>query len=411
MPTRKIVAAPAKSAMFLVLTIEEGSEAEVADILTDVSDLTKAVSFRVPTSDLLCAVGIGSDAWDRLYDAPRPKDLHPFPEIVGLVHTAVSTPGDLLIHLRAASQDMCFELAKHLMKRLGPHVDVVDEVQGFTFFQERDLLGFVDGTANPKNEDAFTVAVVGDQDPTYRGGSYVHVQKYLHDIGAWEALSVTEQKLVIGRTKLEDIELSDEDKPANSHVALNDLDDVDGQACEIIRDNVPFGRVGTEEFGTYFISYPADPGVAETMLENMFLGDPPGHGRPHPGLLHRGHGSLFFAPPRSFLEDPTTVPPRDGAPDADPAGAEFSALGTGHVSDLAADIQGNAPASDNDPVTAPQDVREFPAAVARAKTELHLGLDAAIGYSSHTAETVDLYFRETLTFRVNTSEASVVITR
>ena len=113
--------------------------------------------------------------------------------------------------MRAVSQDMCVELAKHLMKRLGPHMDVVDEVQGFTFFQERDLLGFVDGTANPKNEDAFTVAVVGDQDPTCCGGSYVHVQKYLHDMGAWEALSVTEQELVIGRTKLEDIELSDED--------------------------------------------------------------------------------------------------------------------------------------------------------------------------------------------------------
>ena len=211
MPTQKIVAAPAKSAMFLVLTIEEGSEAEVADILTGVSDLTKAVSFRVPTSDLLCVVGIGSDAWDRLYDAPRPKDLHPFPEIVGPVHAAVSTPGDLLIHLRAVSQDMCFELVKHLMKRLGPHMDVVDEVQGFTFFEERDLPGFVDGTANPEDEDAFTVAVVGDQDPTCCGGSYVHVQKYLHDVGAWEALSVTEQELVIGRTKLEDIELSDED--------------------------------------------------------------------------------------------------------------------------------------------------------------------------------------------------------
>lgn len=306
---------------------------------------------------------------------------------------------------------MCFELAKHLMKRLGPHVDVVDEVQGFTFFEERDLLGFVDGAANPEDEDAFTVAVVGDQDPTCRGGSYVHVQKYLHDMGAWEALSVTEQKLVIGRTKLEDIELSDEDKPANSHVALNDLDHVDGRACEIIRDNVPFGRVGTEEFGTYFISYAADPGVAETMLENMFLGDPPGTYDRILDFSTAVTGSLFFAPPRSFLEDPTTVPPRDGAPDADPAGAEFSALGTGHVSDLAADIQGNAPASDNDPVTAPQDVREFPDAVARAKTVLHLGQDAAIGYSSHTAETVDLYFRETLTFRVNTSEASVVITR
>ena len=221
MPTQKIVAAPTKSAMFLVLTIEEGSEAEVADILTGVSDLTKAVSFRVPTSDLLCAVGIGSDAWDRLYDAPRPKDLHPFPEIVGLVHTAVSTPGDLLIHLRAVSQDMCFELAKHLMKRLGPHVHVEDEVHGFKFFEERDLLGFVDGTANPEGEDACTAALVGDEDPDYRSGSYVLVQKYLHDMTAWEALSVGEQERVIGRSKLEDIEMSDEQKPANSHVALN----------------------------------------------------------------------------------------------------------------------------------------------------------------------------------------------
>ena len=93
MPTQKIVAPPAKAAMFLVLTVNEGAEAQVADVLTGVSDLTKAVSFRVPTSDLLCAVGIGSDAWDRLYDAPCPKDLHPFPEIVGPVHTAVSTPG------------------------------------------------------------------------------------------------------------------------------------------------------------------------------------------------------------------------------------------------------------------------------------------------------------------------------
>ncbi|MGL1831784.1 UNVERIFIED_CONTAM: peroxidase, partial [Acinetobacter sp. HSTU-ASm16] len=143
-----------------------------------------------------------------------------------------------------------------------------------------------------------------------------------------------------------------EDKPANPHVALNDLDDVNGRAREIMRDNMPFGRMGTEEFGTYFISYAADPGVTETMFENMFLGDPPGTYDRILDFSTAVTGSLFFAPPRSFPDDPTTVPPRDGAPDADPAGAEFSALGTGHVSDLAADIQGNAPASDNDPVTA-----------------------------------------------------------
>lgn len=150
MPTQKIVAPPAKAAMFLVLTVNDGAEAEVADVLTEVSDLTKAVSFRVPASDLLCVVGVGHDAWSRLFDAPLPKDLHPFKEFHGDVHSAQATPGDILIHLRAGTQDVCFELAKHLMKRLGPHVHVEDEVHGFKFFEERDLLGFVDGTANPE---------------------------------------------------------------------------------------------------------------------------------------------------------------------------------------------------------------------------------------------------------------------
>ncbi|MDO4919000.1 Dyp-type peroxidase [Kocuria sp.] len=320
MPTQKILAAPAKSAMFLVLSINEGAEAQVAEILTGVSDLTKAVSFRVPASDLLCVVGIGSHAWDRLFDAPHPRQLHPFREIAGPTHTAVATPGDLLIHLRAGTQDVCFELAKHLMRRFGPHVTVEDEVQGFKFFEERDLLGFVDGTANPEGEDAVAAALVGDQDPAYRGGSYVVVQKYLHDMAAWEALSTEEQERVIGRSKLEDIEMSDEQKPANSHVALNDLDDVAGHAREIVRDNMPFGRVGSAEFGTYFIGYAADPAVTETMLENMFLGNPPGT---HDRILDFSTavtGGLFFAPPRSFLDDPSTVPAEPPAPSGPSAG-------------------------------------------------------------------------------------------
>ncbi|RLY93780.1 Dyp-type peroxidase [Kocuria tytonicola] len=307
MTTQKIVAAPAKAAMFLVLTVNEGAESQVADVLTEVSDLTKAVSFRVPTSELMCVVGVGSDAWDRLFDAPRPQDLHPFREIAGPVHTAVATPGDLLIHLRAGTQDVCFELAKHLMKRLGPHVHVVDEVHGFKFFEERDLLGFVDGTANPEGDAAVAAALVGDGDPAYRGGSYVHVQKYLHDMAAWEALSVEEQQRVIGRSKLEDIEMPDEEKPANSHVALNDLDDVAGRPREIVRDNMPFGWVGSEEFGTYFIGYVADPSVTETMLQNMFLGNPRGTYDRILDFSTAQTGGLFFAPPQSFLDDPSSV--------------------------------------------------------------------------------------------------------
>ena len=80
-------------------------------------------------------------------------------------------------------------------------------------------LGFVDGTENPDGPIAVSASQIGDEDPDFAGGCYVHVQKYVHDMASWEALSVTEQERVIGRTKLEDIELDDDVKPANSHVA------------------------------------------------------------------------------------------------------------------------------------------------------------------------------------------------
>ncbi|WP_369066774.1 Dyp-type peroxidase [Kocuria carniphila] len=308
MPTQQILSDPAKAAIFLTLTINESAEDKVADILTDVSALGRAVSFRVPDGDLICVVGVGARAWPRLFEAPLPKHLHEFKEIRGDKHTAVSTPGDLLIHLRARTQDLCFELANQLMNKLGPYTAVVDETHGFKYFDERDLLGFVDGTENPEGKAAVTAAVVSpEEDPNYAGGSYVLVQKYMHPLDEWNALSVEEQERVIGRTKLADIELDDDVKPTNSHVALNDLDPVDGKERKIIRDNMPFGTIGTKEFGTYFIGYAADPEVTETMLEHMFLGNPRGNYDRILDFSTAETGALFFAPPVSFLDDPTTV--------------------------------------------------------------------------------------------------------
>ena len=162
-------------------------------------------------------------------------------------------------------------------------------MHGFRYFDERDLLGFVDGTENPEGGAARAAVLIGDEDPEFAGGSYVIVQKYLHDLTAWNALSVEEQERAIGRTKLNDIELPDEVKPANSHVALNTIVDADGEERQIVRYNMPFGRVGAGEFGTYFIGYARTPDVIEQMLENMFVGKPPGTTDRHPRLLDRGH--------------------------------------------------------------------------------------------------------------------------
>ncbi|NUR90146.1 MAG: Dyp-type peroxidase, partial [Nonomuraea sp.] len=254
------------AAIFLVLTIGEGGEPAVRDVLSDLPALQRTVGFRALDGGLACVAGIGSQAWDRLFDGPRPAELHPFRELVGPRHHAVSTRGDLLLHLRARRMDLCFELAGLIMDRLAGSVSVADETHGFGYFDERDLMGFVDGTENPTGEGA-RVAVTSD-DPVFGGGSYIIVQKYLHDLTRWNALTVEDQEKVIGRTKLANVEMPDAVKPSDSHVALTSLDD----GREIMRFNMPFGDFGKGEFGTYFIGYSDSPSVTELMLDRMFLG-------------------------------------------------------------------------------------------------------------------------------------------
>jgi putative iron-dependent peroxidase len=205
--------------------------------------------------------------------------------------------------MRAAQHDLCFELASQIMDRLAGSVTVVDEVHGFKYFDDRDLLGFVDGTENPTGAAAATAVTVGPEDDAFAGSSYVIVQKYVHDLTAWNALSVEDQERVIGRQKLSNVELPDAVKPSNSHVALNTIVLPDGTQRQILRDNMAFGTVGTREFGTYFIGYAATPAVTEQMLRNMFIGNPPGN---HDRILDFSTaltGTLFFVPTADFLDD------------------------------------------------------------------------------------------------------------
>ncbi len=331
MVTQQVLAPQAKAGMFVVFTVDEGAESAVLDVLADLPGITRGVSFRGPDDGLNCVVGIGADLWDRLYDVPRPAHLHPFEEIVGDKHRAVATPGDLLVHLRSRRMDLCFELARQITGRLSGSAKVVDEVHGFAFFDMRDLLGFVDGTENPEGDDAVKAVLVGDDDPDYAGSSYVIVQKYLHDLDAWGAISVEEQERVIGRTKLDDIELPDDVKPSNSHVALNTIEEPDGTQRQIVRDNMPFGAVGEQEFGTYFIGYAADPGVTEQMLRNMFLGKPPGNYDRILDFSTAVTGCLFFVPTATFLENGPSATPDPPAPPPASAPAPSGSLNIGSL--------------------------------------------------------------------------------
>jgi porphyrinogen peroxidase len=307
-----------RAAIFLVVTVNQGPEAStvVRSLCGDLATLLRAVGFRDLGGRLSCIMGIGSDAWDRLFGEPRPAELHPFREFRSGARHAIATPGDLLFHIRAERMDLCFELATQIMAKLGDAVAPVDEVHGFRFFDARDLLGFVDGTENPTGQAAIDATLIGAEDPPFAGGSYVIVQKYLHDIAGWNALPTEAQERIIGRTKLSDIELDETVKPSWAHSALTVIEE-GGREIKILRDNMPFGRAGEGEFGTYFIGYSRSPRTIERMLENMFVGRPPGNYDRILEFSRAVTGNLFFVPSATFLEEVT--------PDAPPAAEPLSA--------------------------------------------------------------------------------------
>jgi putative iron-dependent peroxidase len=314
-----------RAAIFLIVIVNPGSDnrATLRSFCADLSALIRAVEFRDIEAGLSCVMGIGSQVWDRLFGPPRPAELHPFREIRAGARQAVATPGDLLFHIRAKRMDLCFEMATQIMARIRGAVSPVEEIHGFRYFDDRDLLGFVDGTENPRGEAVVDAALIGEEDATFAGGSYVITQKYLHDLDTWNALSTETQERIIGRTKLSDIELDDSIKPTSAHNALTTIVE-DGKAIQILRDNMPFGQAGQGEFGTYFIGYSRSPRVTEQMLENMFVGRPAGNYDRILDFSRAVTGNLFFVPSATFLDAVTEDEPAVEVPVVATASVESS---------------------------------------------------------------------------------------
>lgn len=326
-----VLAPLTSAAIFLVVCIKPDREsyATVRSLCADLPGIFRAVDFRRIEGGLSCVAGFGSDAWDKLFGNPRPAELHPFREIQSGDRHAVSTPADVLFHIRAKRMDLCFELVTAIMDRIGGAVFAVDETHGFRYFDDRDLLGFVDGTENPRGNAALDAALVpAGGDPSFAGGSYVIIQKYLHDMSQWNALSTEQQERIIGRKKLSDIELSDAAKAPFAHNVLTTVVE-NGKQVEILRDNMPFGKPGHGEFGTYFIGYCRTPRITEQMLKNMFTGNPPGNYDRILDFSRAVTGSLFFAPSLTFLEnlgDEESSAISDDPPQAEPVPSSSSSM-------------------------------------------------------------------------------------
>lgn len=293
---------------------DQNVEAVFQRICALVLNLNNSGDTRFPDSGATCVMGIGYDAWLQLgLPVPLPKELENFEPIVGEKHIAVATRGDLHFHIKGSTSSICYDMAATLAQILDPVAVSVEEVHGFRYWDGRSILGFVDGTENPKGDKRAFFGLVGDDEPAYTGGSYLFVQKYIHDLKAFKALSVEEQEKVFGRSKENDVEMPDDLKPSNSHIALTNV----GDDLKIIRDNLPFGNMSTNEMGTYFIAYASTFSTVKKMLDNMFIGSPKGNYDRLLDFSTPKTGTLFFVPSASFLKNIASgAPAQEAVPSA-----------------------------------------------------------------------------------------------
>jgi len=263
-------------------------------------NLNNSANVRFPVSRASCVMGIGYEAWLKLeLPTPLPTELANFAPIVGSKHTAVATKGDLHFHIRADTTSICYDMAEAISDVLSPVAVSIEEIHGFRYWDSRSILGFVDGTENPHGQDRDFFSLIADEDPDYKGCSYLFTQKYLHNLSAWKGLTTEDQEKVIGRYKASDIEMADDVKPADSHIALANV----GDELKIVRDNMPFGNMSTNEMGTYFIAYASTFTTVQKMLTNMFIGSPEGNYDRILDFSTAKTGTLFFVPTFNMIDD------------------------------------------------------------------------------------------------------------
>ena len=302
MNPQNVIDTPNNNTAFMVWCFKENADIKPVfqRICALMSNLNNTAQVRTNASKASVVMGISYSAWKKLkLPKPLPKELVEFKPITGARHTAVATPGDLHFHIRAAHQSYCIDMVAAISTTLSPVANCIEEVHGFRYWDGRSILGFVDGTENPYGADRAFFGIVGDNDKKYKGGSYLFVQKYIHDLVAWRALPVSEQEKVIGRSRDNDIEMTDDVKPSNSHSTLANV----GDDFKVVRDNMPFGNMANNEMGTYFIAYASTFSTVNKMLTRMFIGAPKGN---HDRILDFSTaktGTLFFCPSADMLDD------------------------------------------------------------------------------------------------------------
>ena len=296
-----ILPLPSNHARFIVLRLKDLSIDGLKEQLAAMFTTRDRLITQHPQSEIKTAVAFGPELWAKLYDQ-SPEGFKQLEPIHGSFEMPV-VPADVLIHIASARTDICFALSQSFFEGIQDQVEVLDERVCFRNFDGRDLTGFIDGTENPQfPDDRGETALLSEEAGIFADGSFVFAQRYAHDLDKWKKLKVDAQEHVMGRTKLESIELDDDVKPNNAHIARTVVEDDEGEELEILRHSLPYGD-GRGDQGLFFIAYTKDLTRIDKMLVRMFGTSGDGI---HDRLLHfvtALDGAYYFAPSEELLEE------------------------------------------------------------------------------------------------------------
>lgn len=285
--------------LYMLFNANDGREDFIRGVLGQIPALFDALSERFSEAMLTGMVAVGSNYWDELYPNQRPALLRPFP---AMEHEGVSMPGepfDLLVQIRSDRSDVNHLMGLQIMALFANSVELVEQHKGFRYLDGRDLIGFVDGSTNPNGMKKRKVALVGDDDPAFAGGSYIHIQRYRHNLRRWENVDVLEQEKVIGHTKIKNQSFAHSKKLPTCHSKRAALVDENGNKLEILRQSMPYGHMKLQ--GQFFVSCCKTPEYFEKILLSMVKGDGEGNCDALLNYTQAELGAAFFAPSRTFL--------------------------------------------------------------------------------------------------------------
>ena len=295
-----ICAEPNLHALFLTFTVVEDDPQAMRVKLAKILELFSHFDDEYYEAMVSGIIAIGTNYWYELYPDIIPRELVPFPDIHCEDRNAPNSPGDLLIIIKADRMDICHAIGVEVIQLLTPQVDLFEEVRGFRYLDGRDLMGFVDGTQKPRGMRKLAAALVSDDDPDFAGGSYVHIQRYRHNMHKWQLLPINKQEQIFGRTKTTNTKLAENDIAPFSHAIRASLNSQSSGEVNMLTQNMPYGDMSTQ--GLYFIACARSPQPFIQMLQSRVVGDEQGHYDKLLDYTTAETGGAFFAPSVTFIK-------------------------------------------------------------------------------------------------------------